>query len=209
MAAIDGPLELGSALDHRRRTRVQNGYVSPGTSGHARPLGDLKNRSVFSENVDARPYLSFPRNEGVPGSSPGVGFSLLCRVFISPRQSLATPLGTKRVHPLTRSRLMKWSPPTAETIVFAGISRDDGGRTAMPGRARAMTGVPGDAAWRERETPGTPQRTKIGRLPASFSASLTQILSDSREEEIRQALSPVHESGGTPLGCRGGSKVSA
>jgi hypothetical protein len=24
--------------------------------------------------VDVRPYLSFPRNEGVPGSNPGVGF---------------------------------------------------------------------------------------------------------------------------------------
>jgi hypothetical protein len=49
--------------------------------GHARPLLDLKNRSVSSENVPACArewtpvaHLSFPRNEGVPGSSPGVGF---------------------------------------------------------------------------------------------------------------------------------------
>ena len=61
--------------------RVQNRYVSAGMSGHARPVPELKNRSVSSENVSARarawtpvPQSSFPRNEGVPGSSPGVGF---------------------------------------------------------------------------------------------------------------------------------------
>jgi len=34
--------------------RVQDGYVSSGTSGHARPLRELKNRSVSRENVLAR-----------------------------------------------------------------------------------------------------------------------------------------------------------
>jgi hypothetical protein len=63
-----------------RRTAVTNGYVSSGTGGHAGPLHQLRNRSVSSESVPARackwtrvPHLSFPRNEGVPGSSPGVG----------------------------------------------------------------------------------------------------------------------------------------
>src|ERR687892_1852911 len=59
--------------------RVQNGYVSPGTGGHARPPQELENGPVSSENVPASarasPYLSSPRNEGLPGSSPGVGSS--------------------------------------------------------------------------------------------------------------------------------------
>src|SRR5919106_4437299 len=66
-----------------RRPRVQNGYISPGTGGYARPLVALKNRSVSGGNVPARarewmpvPHLSFPRNEGVPGSSPGVGLKV-------------------------------------------------------------------------------------------------------------------------------------
>ena len=66
----------------RPMRRVQNGYVSSGTSGHARPLRELKNCSVSRENVPARarewtrvPYSSFPRNEGVRGSSPRVGSS--------------------------------------------------------------------------------------------------------------------------------------
>ena len=58
---------------------VQNGYVSSGTSGHTRPLPELKNRPVSSEKfARACPrvlYSSFPCNEGVPGSSPGVGFN--------------------------------------------------------------------------------------------------------------------------------------
>jgi hypothetical protein len=67
--------------------------------GHARPLLDLKNRSVSSENVPARarewtrvPYSSFPRNEGVPGSSPGVGpaTSAWQAFTIAPRSELST-----------------------------------------------------------------------------------------------------------------------
>jgi hypothetical protein len=67
-------------LAEYRQGGLQNGYVSSGTGGHFRPLLELKNRLVSSENVPARarewtrvPYLSFPRNEGVSGSSPGVG----------------------------------------------------------------------------------------------------------------------------------------
>jgi hypothetical protein len=63
------------------RSRVRNGYVSLGTRGHARPRFEPGNRPDSSENVPACartcprvPYSSFSRNEGVPGSSPGVGF---------------------------------------------------------------------------------------------------------------------------------------
>jgi hypothetical protein len=70
--------------------RVQNGYASLGTSGHGRPLRDLKNYAVSSENTSARargwtrvPYSSFPRNEGVRGSNPRVGFKALEIGFFS------------------------------------------------------------------------------------------------------------------------------
>jgi len=61
--------------------RVQNGYVSSGTGGHARPPLDRGNRLFSKESVPgcARewtrfPHSSFPRNEGVPGLSLDVGF---------------------------------------------------------------------------------------------------------------------------------------
>jgi hypothetical protein len=61
-------------------TRYQNGYVSSGTAGYARPTGSALKRPKSSKNVPAGArewtrgrYLSFPRNEGVPGSSAGVG----------------------------------------------------------------------------------------------------------------------------------------
>ena len=66
--------------------RVQNGYIRSGTRRHARPLRELKNRPVSRENVPARarewtrvPHLSFPRNEGVRGSSPRVGLRKPCK----------------------------------------------------------------------------------------------------------------------------------
>ena len=65
---------------HVSLDRVQNGYVSSGTGGYARPTADALKGANSSKNVPASalawtrvPYLSFPRNEGVPGSSPGVG----------------------------------------------------------------------------------------------------------------------------------------
>jgi hypothetical protein len=71
-------------------TRVQDGYANPGTSGHARPPQELRNRPLSSENGPARarkwtpvPYSSFPRNEGVLGSSPSVGSSGSPRSFVS------------------------------------------------------------------------------------------------------------------------------
>ncbi len=61
--------------------RVQNEHVSLGTGGHARPRGRaVKTTSLQRERPLAcragTPvrHSSFPRNEGVPGSSPGVGF---------------------------------------------------------------------------------------------------------------------------------------
>src|SRR5918996_77145 len=73
-------LLLAYGIDYA--ARVQNGYVSPGTAGTRVHPKELENGPVSSENVPASPrawtripYLSFPRNEGVPGSSPSVGFS--------------------------------------------------------------------------------------------------------------------------------------
>ena len=64
----------------------------------------------------------FTRNEGVPGSSPGVGFRLFCRDFFA----VATPdrgrSGTKRVHLLTGSRLVKVSSLRGGSGRFAGTS---------------------------------------------------------------------------------------
>jgi hypothetical protein len=53
--------------------------------------------------------LAFPRNEGVPGSSPGVGFSRVCRAFFCLGNGGGRLPGTKRVHLLTVSCLMKGS----------------------------------------------------------------------------------------------------
>jgi hypothetical protein len=60
-------LHAGLADPAEPAARVQNGYVSSGTGGLARPLLDLKNPSVSCENVpagaprlDARPSLVFP-----------------------------------------------------------------------------------------------------------------------------------------------------
>src|ERR671918_855500 len=83
--------------------RVQNGYVSPGTGGHARPPQELENGPVSSENVPASarasPYLSSPRNEGLPGSSPGVGSSgCFTGLSSTPGNAGADASGTKRVH---------------------------------------------------------------------------------------------------------------
>src|ERR687898_509366 len=65
---------------HVSLDRVQNGYVSSGTGGYARPTVDAIKGANSSKNVPASarawtrvPHSSFPRNEGVPGSSPGVG----------------------------------------------------------------------------------------------------------------------------------------
>ena len=81
MALIEASrLLLAYGIDYA--ARVQNGYVSPGTAGTRVHPKELENGPVSSENVPASPrawtripYLSFPRNEGVPGSSPSVGFS--------------------------------------------------------------------------------------------------------------------------------------
>ena len=67
-------------------SRVRNGYVSSGTGGHARPLEVSVKALICSENVPASalvwtrvPHSSFSRNEGVPGSSLGVGFKNTCK----------------------------------------------------------------------------------------------------------------------------------
>jgi len=62
--------------------RVRNGYASSGTGGHSRPRSGPWNQRTSRKTMPARarawtpvPYLSFPRNEGVLGSSPSVGSS--------------------------------------------------------------------------------------------------------------------------------------
>ena len=100
------------------------------------------------------PHLSFPRNEGVPGSSPGVGFQPICRDVCRLWQRARQLQGTKRVHFLTVSPLVKWSSRVRTRGLFAGISRGDGERTQcpqVPGRARAKTAVPGDGPGAEAE----------------------------------------------------------
>jgi hypothetical protein len=112
------------ARGRRDSDRVQSGYMSSGTGGYARPLLELANRPVSSENAPARarewtrvPYLSFPRNEGVPGSSPGIGFRLFCRACFFTGNAADRSAGTKRVHLLTGSWLVKWSAPTARLTI--------------------------------------------------------------------------------------------
>ena len=82
-----------SAASHRS-SREMSQWCRAGTKrvrqlGNQRapaPLREPKNRSVSTENVPARarewtrvPYLSLPRNEGVRGSNPHVGFLRICR----------------------------------------------------------------------------------------------------------------------------------
>src|ERR671918_1607154 len=72
MALIEASrLLLAYGIDYA--ARVQNGYVSLGTAGTRVHPKELENGPVSSENVPASarawtriPYLSFPRNEGVP-----------------------------------------------------------------------------------------------------------------------------------------------
>jgi hypothetical protein len=129
--------------------RVQNGYVSSGTSGLARPTLELKNCPVSSENVPVGgrewtpvPHSSFPRNEGVPGSSPGVGFLPVCRSLFCVGNGRMRPSGTKRVRLLTGSRLVKVSHLQGGFIsTFAGASRlpwDSCGLAALPESTRAV-----------------------------------------------------------------------
>jgi len=87
----------------------------------------------------------FTRNEGVPGSSPGVGFSLVCREFFDVGNAGSRRSGTKRVHLWAHSQLMKWSPFEGESGQFAGsLRREVESRwfTELPGSAREVTRVP-------------------------------------------------------------------
>jgi len=61
-------------------------------------------------------YLSFPRNEGVPGSSPGVGFSGFAGVFPPGPVAFDPVAGTKRVREpreASRARLARAGRPSA------------------------------------------------------------------------------------------------
>jgi hypothetical protein len=76
------------------------------------------------------PYWSFPRNEGVPGSSPGVGFEPICREFVGPgnsRSAVHDPherlAGTKRVRlgPLLSGEVVPF--PMMDSCDLQGIHR--------------------------------------------------------------------------------------
>src|SRR5918996_6391247 len=101
MALIEASrLLLAYGIDYA--ARVQNGYVSPGTAG-TRVHPKSSRTAQFSENVPASarasPYLSSPRNEGLPGSSPGVGSSgCFTGLSSTPGNAGADASGTKRVH---------------------------------------------------------------------------------------------------------------
>src|ERR687892_41987 len=80
MALIEASrLLLAYGIDYA--ARVQNGYVSPGTGGHARPPQELENGPVSSENVPAsarasptcRPLVMKGSPVRVPGRREGAG----------------------------------------------------------------------------------------------------------------------------------------
>ena len=63
-----------------QQSRVRIGYISPGKGGFASPNAHPPNQSNSRDFVASRgpawpvlPHSSLSRNEGVPGSSPGVG----------------------------------------------------------------------------------------------------------------------------------------
>ncbi len=94
----------------RQHGRVQNGYVSSGTDGDARPPRAASNRLFSSQNVPARarewtpvPHLSFPRNEGVPRFESGRRLSLFCRDFSMSATPMSRVRGAKRIHLVTGS----------------------------------------------------------------------------------------------------------
>jgi hypothetical protein len=96
--------------------QVQNGYVSSGTRGLTRPRHQWTSWPVSSENVPlcarARtrvPYSSFPRNEGVRGSNPRVGFPNDLQGFYRAGNARDRCAGTKRVHLRTPSQLVEGS----------------------------------------------------------------------------------------------------
>jgi hypothetical protein len=71
---------------------------------------------------DSSRQLPITRNEGVPGSSPGVGFRSICRIFVVSGNAPRRLSGTKWVHLRTRSRLVKGSPAWGDSAQFAGTS---------------------------------------------------------------------------------------
>jgi len=136
--------------------RVQNGYVSSSTSGHARPLRELKNRPVSSEHVPSRAlewtrvrYSSFPRNEGVRGSSPRVGLSsrgnpCITRFCVASAGAECTSPGMKGSAAQVRASPCKWAGFLLQSPVTAAVtSRHEGctgGFRAGSAQAGALRG---------------------------------------------------------------------
>jgi hypothetical protein len=84
------------------------------TSVDSHGLGVSHDGCICREIMGSPSSTRLTRNEGVPGSSPGVGFSLFAGIFrvgnAGPRGS-----GTKRVHLLTGSQLVKGSQRLADS----------------------------------------------------------------------------------------------
>jgi hypothetical protein len=144
----------------RRRARGTNGYVNAGTFGHTRAPPWTQEQSISRRNVSAcarawTPVLhaSFPRNEGVPGSSPGVGFRPICRYFCHSgqrRDGSGGPSGYETGTSGTPSQVMKWSPSKGQNrLVCRHFVARVGMTTAVPampacphGRTRPSTRRP-------------------------------------------------------------------
>jgi hypothetical protein len=95
------------------------------------------------------PHSSFPRNEGVPGSSPGVGFlAHLQEVLLEPATSCTgsdTALGALRVRsgyvrdPFSVGEVVPLARD--ESWAFAGESRTRGRHMRVPSRTRECPSV--------------------------------------------------------------------
>jgi hypothetical protein len=101
-------------------SRVQNGYVSPGTGGYARPPQERKNRPVSSNKVPARGRATLTRLSLVMKGSPvrvRASASRICRDFLPCSDALVKGSGVHQ-----RSTLVKCSRKIGG---FAGISLRD------------------------------------------------------------------------------------
>src|SRR5918996_3974949 len=110
-------------------SRVQNGYVSPGTGGYARPPQERKNRPVSSNKVPAHarewtrvPYLSFPRMKGSPVRVRASALTSL-QGFLRRRQRRIAAVGYETGTSSERFTVSEGVPPPSR---FSLISRQFG-----------------------------------------------------------------------------------
>src|SRR5919106_644784 len=123
-------LLLAYGIDYA--ARVQNGYVSPGTGGHARPPQELENGPVSSENVPASARASPTcRPLVMKGSPVRVRASALQAVLQGFLPPPATPERTLRVRNgyifdrfrfqgMSGSKIgpLRWNPPITALVLW-------------------------------------------------------------------------------------------